>query len=73
MADERKVFNILVVREYTDSNGEVKKRYHEAGTAWLTKDGKGFTGEIVEGLALTGRFAVLPREKKKAEDGGDEE
>jgi hypothetical protein len=32
---------------------------------WPTKDGSGFTGEIPEGITITGRFAVLARKDKE--------
>ena len=64
---ENKPYNIIVFREYTDKNGEVKTRGHEVGVAFKTKDGSGFNGELVEGIALTGRFAILPRRDRQDE------
>lgn len=60
--------NIIVFREYTDGNGEVKTRGHEAGVAFKTKDGSGFNCQLVEGMALTGRFSILPRLERKTDE-----
>lgn len=68
MAEGNKPYNILVAREYTTGNGEVKTRYHEAGVAFKTKSGEGFSCEVVDGLALTGRFVILPRTDRTADD-----
>lgn len=63
-----KPHDILIAREYTDSNGEVRTSYYRAGVAFENSKG-GFNGEVAEGLALTGRFIILPR-KDRAEDDG---
>ena len=31
---------------------------------WVTKDGTGFTGEIPQGMTITGRIGVLVRREK---------
>lgn len=66
MADNKKPYDILVSKEYTNSNGEAKTAYYRAGVAFENKAG-GFNIEVVEGLALTGRAVILPR-KEQAED-----
>ncbi|MEX0409794.1 hypothetical protein ABGN05_29655 [Aquibium sp. LZ166] len=71
MADSKKPYDILVSREYSDGNGEVKNAYYRAGVAFENKAG-GFNIEIVDGLALTGRAVILPR-KDRAEDDGPSE
>ena len=74
MSDEKKPYNILVAREYTTGNGEVKTRFHDAGVAFKTKSGEGFNCEVVDGLALTGRFVILPRsDRPSAESAGDDQ
>lgn len=62
--NDKTPYDILVFREYTNNNGEVKTRSHVAGVAFKTKDGNGFSGEVVDGLALTGRFSILPRKER---------
>ncbi len=69
MATDNTPHSILVFREYTDkTSGEVKSRSHEVGTAFKTKDGGGFNCQLVEGIALTGRFTILPRTSRTADD-----
>ncbi len=72
MADTKKPYDILVSREYTDSNGEVKSAYYRAGVAFENKAG-GFNGEVVDGLGLTGRFVILPRKDRGEDDAPDAE
>lgn len=62
----RKTFNVLKPREYTDSNGEVKKHFIEIGAAWEIDSG-GMSIELHEGLAVSGRFVILPRKDRNAE------
>ncbi len=65
-----KPYNIIVFREYTDpASGEVKTRSHDVGVAFKTKSGDGFNCELVDGLALTGRFSILPRIDRASDDG----
>lgn len=69
MATDNTPHSILVFREYTDKqSGEVRSRSHEVGTAFKTKDGAGFNCQLVEGIALTGRFTILPRTSRTADD-----
>jgi hypothetical protein len=72
MSDDNKPYNILVPREYTTGNGEVKTRYHDAGVAFKTKGGQGFSCEVVPGMALTGRFLILPRTDRDTAEGNGE-
>jgi hypothetical protein len=66
-----KPFNIVVPREYTNGNGELKTEWIRAGVAFHNKQG-GFTCEVPDGLALTGKFVILPRKEQAGEDGADE-
>lgn len=59
-----KPLNILVSREYTDSNGEVRQDWMRVGVAFPHKSGEGFNCEVAEGLALTGKFVILPRKDR---------
>lgn len=60
--------NILIAREYTNGNGEVKTEWLRLGVAFPNKQG-GFNCKVAEGAALTGAFVILPR-KDRAEDDG---
>ena len=62
----KKTYNVLKPREYTTSNGEVKTHFVEVGAAWDIETG-GMSIEIHDGIAVSGRFVVLPR-KDKADD-----
>lgn len=62
----KKTYNVLKPREYTNSNGEVKKAFVEVGAAWDIETG-GMSIELHDGIAVSGRFVILPR-KDKAED-----
>lgn len=61
-----KPHNILVAREYTNGNGEVKTEWLRLGVAFPNKQG-GFNCELPEGVGLTGKFVILPR-KDRADD-----
>lgn len=73
MSEQNKPLNILVAREY-ESGGEKRTQWINAGVAFKTKGGDGFNCEVVAGLALTGRFMILPRSDRASDDGaqGDE-
>lgn len=64
----KKTYNVLKPREYNNSNGEVKKAFVEVGAAWDIETG-GMSVELHEGIAVSGRFVILPR-KDKADDEG---
>lgn len=67
MSEDRKPHNILVTREYTTGNGEVKTAWSDAGVAFANSKG-GFNCEVTPGLALTGKFVILPRTDKAPEN-----
>ena len=62
----KKTYNVLKPREYKTSNGEVKKHFVEVGAAWEIDTG-GMSVDIHEGIAISGRFVILPR-KDKSDD-----
>lgn len=64
----KKTYNVLKPREYTTGNGEVKKHFIEVGAAWEIDSG-GMSIELHEGLAVSGRFVILPRKDRAASDG----
>lgn len=59
-----KPFNILVAEPYTTKNGEEKTNWIRVGVAFPNTNGEGFTCQIPPGLALTGKFMILPRTDK---------
>lgn len=63
----KKTYNVLKPREYTNSNGEVKKAFVEVGAAWDIETG-GMSIELHEGIAVSGRFVILPRKEKTEDD-----
>jgi hypothetical protein len=67
-----KPFDLLIAREYTNNNGEVKTEWLRAGVAFENKAG-GFNLEVAEGLALTGKAVILPRKQRAEDDGPTEE
>nr|WP_314095386.1 hypothetical protein [uncultured Shinella sp.] len=58
-----KPHNILVARNYRNSNGEEKTDWVRVGVAFPNKS-DGFNCEVVEGIALSGRFMILPRTER---------
>ena len=72
MTEKAKPHNILVSREY-ESGGEKKTDWMRVGVAFPTKSGDGFSCEIADGLALTGRFMILPRTNRAEDDGAQGE
>lgn len=63
----KKTYTVLKPREYTTSNGEVKKAFVEVGAAWDIETG-GMSIELHEGIAVSGRFVILPRKDKTEDD-----
>lgn len=63
-----KPYNVVVPREYTDGNGEVKTEWLRVGVAFPNQHG-GFNCKLPAGIGLTGDFIILPR-KDRAEDDG---
>ena len=60
----KKTYNVLKPREYTNGNGEVKKHFIEIGAAWDLDSSDGMSIELHEGIAVTGRFIILPRKER---------
>ncbi len=55
------------VRDFTNSDGEVKADWNRVGAAWLHKDGKGFDLTL-DSVPLSGRIVLrLNQPKEKAE------
>lgn len=66
-----KPHNIVVPREYTTGNGEVKTEWLRLGVAFPNKQG-GFNCELPAGVGLTGKFIILPRKERAEDDGATE-
>ena len=58
------VYDISVVEEYT-SQGQKKTTFHKVRVLFDSKSGTGFSGEILPGIALSGRFIVRPRQERQ--------
>lgn len=60
------IFNLLIPEERTDkASGEVKTFWHRVGSAFPHKQGEGFNLVIPDGVSITGKVVVLPREAKE--------
>lgn len=66
-----KYYEAQQVREYTDSNGEVRKSWTKVGVAFPFKSGKGFNVKL-ESLPLTGEFMLIPPKPKDGDGSGDD-
>ena len=50
-------------------SGEGKNaQFTRVAALWPTKDGTGFTGEIPQGVTITGRVAILARKDKDGDE-----
>lgn len=58
----KKPYDVVVFDEY-ERDGENKSRGYTVGVAFENQGG-GFTVTPVPGVALCGRFSILPRKKK---------
>lgn len=61
----KKPYDIFVVETY-EHDGQEKSSFHRVGVAFETKDG-GFSCQPYPGVALSGRFLILPRKDKPHE------
>jgi hypothetical protein len=55
--------DVLLAENYTTANGEEKSHFTNIGSAWA-KDNGTVSCEIRAGLAVSGRFVVLPKKDK---------
>lgn len=66
------IFNLLIPEERTDKNsGEVKAFWHRVGTAFPHKKGEGFNLVIPEGMSISGKVIMLPREAKEPDSAAE--
>lgn len=61
--------DILLAENYTGQDGDEKSRFTNIGSAW-TKDSGVMSCEVREGLAVSGRFIIMPR-RKRSENAGE--
>lgn len=59
----KKPHDILIGEAYKNANGEDKTSWTRAGVCFPMDNG-GFSGQITEGLALTGKFIIKERTAK---------
>lgn len=59
MTDKKKPYDVLVAEEYS-VGGEVRTKFYTAGVAFENSKG-GLNVELPAGIALSGRFVILPR------------
>lgn len=67
MSNSKKPYDVLVAEEYTAGEGEIRTKFYSVGVAFENSKG-GMNVELPEGIALSGRFVILPR-KDRAQDG----
>ena len=62
------IYNLLIPEERKDGqSGEVKTFWHRVGSAFPHREGQGFNLVIPEGVSISGRVVVLPRDAKEPE------
>lgn len=60
------IYNLLIPEERKNkTSGEVKTFWHRVGTAFESK--KGFDLVVPEGVSISGRVKMLPRDEKEPE------
>jgi len=59
--------DILLAENYTTANGEEKSYFTNIGSAWI-KDTGTISCEVRGGLAVSGRFVIMPKKEKSAGD-----
>lgn len=55
--------DILLAENYEAGDGEQKAYFTNIGSAWL-KDSGAISCEMRDGLAVSGRFVILPKKEK---------
>lgn len=60
--------DVLLAENFTNSNGEEKSHFTNIGSAWQSDKGA-ISCEIRAGLAVSGRFVILPKKDKSESDG----
>ena len=63
----RPTHDILLAEDYEAADGEAKSSFTNIGGAWQ-KDTGTMSCQLRDGLAVSGRFVIVPRREK----GGDE-
>jgi len=58
--------DVLLAENYKNSNGEEKSYFTNIGSAWV-KDTGTISCEVRDGLAVSGRFVIMPKREKDAE------
>ena len=63
--------DVLLAEEYTTKdNGEVKTHFTNIGSAWQSEKGA-ISCDLRAGLAVSGRFVILPKKEKSESNGGE--
>lgn len=62
------IYNLLIPEERKNKDtGEVKTYWHNVGSAFPHRSGKGFNLVIPEGVSISGRVMMLERDQKAPE------
>lgn len=59
--------DILLAENYTTANGEEKSYFTNIGSAWA-KDSGTMSCEVRAGLAVSGRFVIMPKKDKSGSE-----
>lgn len=63
---KKQPYDLFVGRDY-ESVGEKKTSWHRVGVAFALDNG-GLSCEVIEGMALTGRFIIKERKEKPSKE-----
>jgi len=55
--------DVCIAEDYTAADGEEKAYFTNVGSAWL-KDSGTMSVELRAGLALSGRFVIMPKRER---------
>lgn len=64
---QTEILDAFIVEKY-DSKGQEKRKWHEVGTAFPSKSGKGYNLYITPGLSVSGQIVIVPRSERKNGD-----
>jgi hypothetical protein len=64
VAKNKVIFDVLVVRSFTDGQGEERNRWHNIGVAFPHEDGEGFNVSL-DALPVDGKLVLRVRKAKE--------
>ena len=71
MSENRPTHHLYLVTEKTNKEGKTRAFFHEIAPLWTSEKGN-LSGEIPEGMTLSGRIVVMAASRKaEAEENND--